>query len=116
MRLTEGDSLLKVCFGQKSFNVVMSDNSIELWALWRERQRLLGFIYQLFRGMGGVLCVGVTEAHTPLPLPLPPLHPPSSSCSPGRSQTIVVVPAVQKAAECFWRVGVCRTLAPRSLL
>lgn len=80
MRLIEGDSLSKVCFSQKSLNVVMSDNSTELWALWRERQWLLGFIYQLFGGMGGVfVCGGNRSAHSPpSPSPSPSPPPPSS--------------------------------------
>lgn len=85
----------------------------------REGERVLGFICQLFGSMG-LFCEGVAGMYpSPLSLSLslilsPPL---SSSCSPGRSQTIVVVTAVQRAAGCCTRAGVRRSqsLAPLSL-
>lgn len=86
----------------------------------REGERVLGFICQLFGSMG-LFCEGGGR-DVPLPsltlslslILSPPL---SSSCSPGRSQTIVVVTAVQRAAGCCRRAGVRRTqsLAPLSL-
>lgn len=69
-----------------------------------QRRRVLGFICQVFSVRGIVFAwgvKGVTEAHpSPRTLSFPSLLSTSSSCCPGRSQTIVVVTAVPRAAVC----------------
>lgn len=61
--------------------------------------------------------MGVTEAYPPLPSPLLPLppSPPSSFCSPGRSQAIVVVTGVRRAAACWRRTHSLSLFRPLSL-
>lgn len=89
------------------------DNFRELWRGGRGRGSWVLFASSV-KGWGGCVCLGgrcrrVTEAH---PSPLSPLLPPSlppPPAPPGRSQTIVVVTAVRRAAECCRRVGVLRT-------
>ena len=77
----------------------MSDNFIELCALWRERQRLLGFICQLFGGMWGGVCVcvcggGNRSAHSP-PSPSPSPPPP-----PLLSSLLLLLPRPLSAHSC----------------